>query len=161
MVEAFPELVADVESLPGDFALDGELVVLDDEGKPQFEKLCARAWTRDAMQIRLVSRVQPAAIFCFDLLHANDEDHRHFPLAVRKAALRGLLRGGKRVRIAEHVEEQGQALYEHAKALDLEGVVGKRATSIYRTGRTNDWLKIKTPGGKAREASRMEHRHGR
>jgi bifunctional non-homologous end joining protein LigD len=106
-----------------------------------------------------VSRVQPAAIFCFDVLHANGEDHRHFPLAVRKAALRGLLRGGKRVRIAEHVEEQGQALYEHAKALDLEGVVAKRAASPYRAGRTNDWLKIKTPAGKARESKRRDDRN--
>jgi bifunctional non-homologous end joining protein LigD len=158
MAEAFPELVADLSGVDGDVAIDGELVVLDEMGRPQFGQVSSRALMRDPMNIRLTSRALPAAIMGFDLLHAHGRDHRGLPLVVRKAALKGLLRRCRRVRCAEHVEDDGRAMYAQVEGLELEGIVAKRAASIYVAGRCRDWVKIKTPAGRTREAKRMEHR---
>jgi bifunctional non-homologous end joining protein LigD len=158
MSEAFPELVADLAAVDTDFAIDGELVVLDEAGRPQFERVSSRALMRDAMNIRVSSRAIPAAIMAFDLLHAHGEDHRGLPLVVRKAALKRLLRGPVRTCCAEHVEVHGKEMYDQVCEMELEGIVAKRAASVYRAGRTKDWLKINTLAGRAAEARRMEHR---
>lgn len=62
------------------------------------------------------------------------------------------------MRTAEHIECEGEAMYTHVEKMKLEGIVAKRASSIYVRGRCKDWLKIKTPIGKARELKRMEQR---
>ena len=59
--------------------------------------------------------------------------------------------------VREHIEEQGQDLYEQVSALEIEGMVAKRAASLYKVGRSRDWLKIKTHAGRALEAHRRRH----
>lgn len=56
----------------------------------------------------------------------------------------------------DFVEQEGEVLFRVTEELRLEGVMAKRCDSIYRSGKTTDWLKIKTAMGKEREATRFE-----
>ena len=71
-------------------------------------------------------------------------DYRGKPLLDRKAALKKLL--GKKIsglQYVEHLKGDGATIFEHACQLGLEGIVSKRADSIYRPGQSKNWLKIK------------------
>ena len=114
-----PELVADVAKLP-ELAIDGELVMLDAEGRPQFGELVRRSRMRKAISIQAASRKQPVAIFAFDLLALGGEDLRPRPLLERKALLKEALNGAKRIRYVEHVDD-GLALFAAAEEAQLEG----------------------------------------
>jgi ATP-dependent DNA ligase len=157
MSRAFPELVAELSKLPEDTAVDGELVLLDGRGHPQFEGLLGRSAVTRPEAIARASRERPATLVCWDLLMLAGEDLRWLPLLKRKTALKRALRGMDRVTFASHVASEGESLYAQAVAHELEGIVAKRADSRYKAGRTADWIKIKTPVGKAREGNRMEH----
>ena len=125
LARAFPELVVELEGLP-DLVLDGELVVLNEEGKPQFESL--RRWARmTRLPPRRASPHEAAAIFAFDILSLAGEDLRNLPLLERKAMLQRVLRKGVRIRYLQHVEEQGEALYRAIADAELEGIVAKKA----------------------------------
>jgi ATP dependent DNA ligase domain len=82
--------------------------------------------------------------FAFDLLRLNDQDLRPLPLEERRPRLRKVLRGaGKALRFSEHLEGDGEAIFRHACALGLEGIISKRRDARYRSGRSLTWLKIK------------------
>ena len=81
LTSAFPELAFELRGLPGRVILDGELVVLDDQGKPQFESLRRRA---RMTRLPVGAALEVAAIFAFDLLSFEGEDMRHLPLLERK-----------------------------------------------------------------------------
>lgn len=138
----FPELVESLAALPAGYILDGEVCVLDDIGKSDFERLHKRArrkgWYRGA----------DAVAYCvFDLLVGKKNDLRGQPIERRKAALQKLLAGLPPGMLYVADVDDGEWLYCHALALGLEGVVGKRAGSVYRSGeRSRDWMKIKRPG---------------
>jgi ATP-dependent DNA ligase len=153
---AFPELLAELRSLRGRFALDGELVVLDHLGNPQFAELAARARMKKDSTIRAAAKRRPAVIFAFDALVLNGKDLRALPLHRRKELLLRFLKDGERVRYLHHVEERGQTLYEQAVLVDFEGVIGKKTDSAYLPGRASGWIKVKTPSGKERQAARSE-----
>ncbi len=74
--------------------------------------------------------------------------YRQIPLIERKAALKKLLAGSKLVRCVQHIEEKGEAFFAEVDRLALEGIVAKRASSMYSAGRTRQWLKIKTVAGR-------------
>jgi bifunctional non-homologous end joining protein LigD len=158
MSGAFPELTVELATLPEGTAIDGELVMLDQNGHPQFDELMGRAAVSRRDSVARASRTRPGAIFAWDLLMYAGEDMRNLPLVARKDALDVALAGLKRINIAAHVHQDGERLYKEAEFLELEGIVAKRADSTYKAGRTEDWLKIKTPIGREREARRMEHR---
>lgn len=145
--DAFPELVAEVGRLP-EVAIDGELVMLDAEGRPHFGELVRRSRMRKAMSIQAASRKEPAAIFAFDVLELAGKDLRSQPLLARKAVLKDALDGAKRIRYVEHVDD-GLGLFAAAEEAGLEGIVAKKALAPYRRGRTGDWIKIKTTAGRA------------
>jgi bifunctional non-homologous end joining protein LigD len=145
--DIFPELVADVAQLPY-LAIDGELVLLDSDGRPQFGELVRRSRMRKATSIQAASRSRPAAIYAFDLLQLDREDLRPLPLLERKTRLKDALAGAKRIRYVEHIED-GLGLFAAAEEAALEGIVSKKALARYRRGRTGDWIKIKTSAGRA------------
>lgn len=138
----FPELIESLATLPAGYILDGEVCVLDDIGKSDFERLHARArrkgWYRGA----------DAVAYCvFDLLVGKRKDLRTQPIERRKGALRKLLAEPPPGLLYVDSVDDGAWLYGHALTLGLEGVVGKRAGSIYQSGeRSPDWQKIKRPG---------------
>ena len=102
MAGRFPELVAELEPLPHDVVADGELVVLDEQGRPVSERLKKRHAQRSLASIAAAAFAGPAALFIFDLLSPNGTDLRGRTLLQRKSARRGIVPGNWRVRSAGH-----------------------------------------------------------
>ncbi|HYV96261.1 MAG TPA: DNA ligase D [Gemmatimonadaceae bacterium] len=141
----FPEVVRAVKALPlTECIIDGEVVVLDDAGKPSFSRLQKRGRLSSAIEITHAAVEYPATFFAFDLLAFEDFDLRPLPLVQRKALLLGALPKLGPVRPLDHIEREGERFLEQVGLLGLEGVIGKRADSKYRGGRTDAWLKFKT-----------------
>ncbi len=136
--------------------LDGELVVLNEKGKPVFEKVSRRVRTRKPMSVEAAMARDPAVVFAFDVLNVQGKDVRKLPLFKRKEILQRELQGAHRIRPVQYVGEQGQRLYDAACGLQLEGIVAKRADSPYKAGRSKDWVKIRTPHGRDMQAERSE-----
>ena len=140
----FPDVAAAVASLPGgDLVLDGEITVLDEAGRPSFQRLQKRVQLKRAADIQRAAAQLPAVVYCFDLLAFEDFDLRELPLTERKACLRLLLSEGTPLRYVDHFEEDGERLFEQVTRMDLEGIMAKKADSPYRAGRSSAWLKIR------------------
>jgi bifunctional non-homologous end joining protein LigD len=115
--------------------LDGEVVVLAEDGTTSFADLQA------AFQ---EGEKKPLSYFAFDLLHLNGHNLRGLSLVERKEILASVLEGaGEYVRLSEHLESNGVAIFEGACKLGAEGIVSKRAAGKYFSGRSSDWLKVK------------------
>jgi bifunctional non-homologous end joining protein LigD len=143
--EAFPEITRAVAALPFDrVLLDGEVVALDDQGLPSFQRLQSRARLGRPIDIRHAAVELPVTYYAFDLLGFEDFDLRPLPLTVRKSVLQRVLPPVGALRYLEHVEEDGEALYHEAERLGLEGVVGKKAAAPYKAGRSAVWLKVRS-----------------
>jgi bifunctional non-homologous end joining protein LigD len=90
------------------------------------------------------------AILAFDLLELNGEDLRPVMVGKRKARLASLLvRVPPGIEINEHTDIDGAAVFRHACAMGLEGIVSKSLTAPYRSGPSRDWLKVKNPDSPA------------
>ena len=141
----FPEVSRAVASLPvGGLVLDGEVVALDEAGRPSFQRLQQRGKLTRSLDIRQAAVENPVTFYAFDLLAAEGFDVRPLPLVVRKRLLRKLLPPAGAIRFLDHFEGDGELLYQHVQQLGLEGIVAKQADSTYRTGRSPCWLKIRT-----------------
>jgi bifunctional non-homologous end joining protein LigD len=131
----FPHAVAAVKALPAhSFLIDGEAIVTDDKGLAVFE---------------LVRRQRHggAAVLCaFDLIDLEGEDLRRAPIEHRKRTLAKLVRTPHPgIVLNEHYDGDGEIVFEHACKLGCEGIVSKRLGSLYRSGRSPHWVKIKNP----------------
>jgi bifunctional non-homologous end joining protein LigD len=86
-------------------------------------------------------------LIAFDLLELDGVDLRREPLEVRKATLASMLRrAGPGVQLNEHLAHpDAEVVFRHACKMGLEGIVSKRLGSLYRSGRSRDWLKMKNP----------------
>lgn len=115
--------------------IDGELVVLDERGRSDFQRL-QRAFDAGARDIVFVA---------FDLPWLDGEDLRAAPQQQRRQRLAGLLpaRLARRVRLAEEVGGAPQQLLDAACRMGLEGLIAKRADAPYEAGRSRSWLKLK------------------
>jgi bifunctional non-homologous end joining protein LigD len=119
--------------------IDGEVVMCREDGLAVFDLL------RSGPQ-----RKPDAFLYAFDLLELNGQDLRREPIEVRKAALADLLRSpGYGLRLSEHIEAEGDIIYQHACQLGCEGIVSKRKGSRYVSGRSPHWLKSKNPASEA------------
>jgi bifunctional non-homologous end joining protein LigD len=133
--DRFPPIIDALHDFAQTAVLDGEIVALDEQGRARFQLL---------QNYQKTGRGQ-LAYYVFDLLHLNGRDLRTLPLLRRKELLARVLAGMSTVRISEHVEENGTAFFQAASNHGLEGIMAKRADSVYREGaRSLDWLKIKT-----------------
>jgi bifunctional non-homologous end joining protein LigD len=154
MSRVFQGLRDELERLPPRTVIDGELLMVDQDGFPEFNRLIGRSAISPPGSIARGYSRQPAALVCWDLLMLAGEDLRDRPLLERKSALKEVLRGMERVWYAGHVVQEGERMFAEAKFLDLEGIVAKRAGSIYTRGLTPNWVVIKTPLGIAIENQR-------
>lgn len=136
----FPEIPAALAGLPtGHHVLDGEVCVLE-RGISNFPLLHERAKRRRWYQ------GAPAVVLCaFDLLVHAGQDVRGLPIEERKARLAALVAGLPGILFVSGIED-GRAAWAAVEALRLEGVVAKRAGSLYAAGPSLEWLKIKRPG---------------
>ncbi|HEY7471418.1 MAG TPA: DNA ligase D [Gemmatimonadota bacterium] len=145
LTPTFPEIARAVQGLPYEgLVLDGEVVVHDARGLPSFQELQKRGRLTRWNDVQRAAVERPATFYAFDLLACEGLDARELALVERKAVLREVLPKAGPIRFSDHVEEQGKAVYEQATALDLEGIVGKKADSPYRAGqRSRDWVKVR------------------
>ncbi len=140
----FPELARALRALPvGDFILDGEVVLHDEAGHPNFQRLQNRARVRRPIDIKRASLRRPATFYAFDFLSLQGRDLRALPLRQRKELLREVLPPVGPIRYVDHFDGVGEALYAQVLALRLEGIIGKKADSKYRGGRSRQWLKVR------------------
>jgi bifunctional non-homologous end joining protein LigD len=145
LTERFPDLARTLAALPVDHAvLDGEVVALDAEGRPSFQRLQQRVHLTRPDEIARAAIENPVAYQVFDLLGFGDRDLRDLELATRKQLLAKLLPPVGPLRYAEHFEERGEEVYAQVEALGLEGIVGKRADSPYKSGRSPLWKKVRS-----------------
>src|SRR5581483_10117752 len=133
--DRFPTIVRTLAGLKHDAVLDGEIVVLDPQGRAPFQLLQKYQQTGRGTLAYVV----------FDLLYLDGEDLRSQPLRRRKQLLSHILPGKSSVMLSEHLEEQGIEFFRAASRLGLEGIMAKKADSLYHEGkRSRDWLKIKS-----------------
>jgi bifunctional non-homologous end joining protein LigD len=140
----FPEIASAIRRLPFDeFVIDGEVVVLDDDGTPSFGLLQKRGRLSNRRDIATAAANLPATFFGFDLVGFDGIDPRPVSLLNRKEALGEMMPRLGPLRFADHFVGIGEALFEQATALGFEGVMAKRADSRYVGGRSDQWLKIR------------------
>lgn len=138
----YPEVAAAVGNLKAGCIFDGEVCVLDEHGRSDFELLHRRSARRGKPP-----GSHHVAYCVFDLLVNGGRDIRGQPIEKRKAALRKILDCCPDTLLFVDWAQDGDWLYQQALALKLEGVVAKRAGSAYATGkRSSDWVKVKRPG---------------
>ena len=115
--------------------LDGELVVLDHNGRSSFSDL--QAAFQEGKKVDLV-------YFAFDILHLNGHNLRSLPLLKRKEILQKLLPpDDPTLRFSEHIRADGEHVFQKACELGAEGIVSKQASAPYTSGRGNTWVKRK------------------
>jgi bifunctional non-homologous end joining protein LigD len=142
----YPEAVLALSALPFErFALDGEIVVPDEQGRPSFQLLQHRIHVAEPRESARLSLSLPVNYWVFDLLAFGDSDLRGLALEDRKRILAGLIRGEGSVRYCDHVAERGRDFFNAAAEAHLEGIMAKRRGAPYRGVRTGDWVKIKCP----------------
>jgi bifunctional non-homologous end joining protein LigD len=134
----FPAFAADVVRLPtGKLVIDGEVVSADAKGHPSFSAL------QDDLKRKRYDRM---VYYAFDLVHLNGFDTRAAPLIERKRVLQAFLSEAATtapgILYSEHFED-GLDLYARATPIGMEGIVSKRADAPYRSGRGEQWLKVK------------------
>jgi bifunctional non-homologous end joining protein LigD len=148
--DKFQAVAKEASSLP-DVLIDGEIVALDHQGTPDFSSL----------QAALSDGKTDALIFyAFDLLFAEGEDLRRVPLGERKQRLKQLLEAKNKakskgkaknkansIRYVEHFDTGGDAVLQSACKLSLEGIVSKKLSAPYQSGRSENWTKAKCRAG--------------
>lgn len=144
LTDTFPEIARAVSALPFDaVVLDGEVAVLDEDGRPSFQRLQKRGRMSRRSEIQRAAIELPATFFAFDLLAFEGYDLRPLALHERKALLREILPGAGVLRYADHIEAQGERFYDEVHRMGLEGIIAKRRDSPYQAGRSANWLKIR------------------
>ena len=151
----FPEVVHALEhagtKLTQPLVLDGEIVALDERGRPAgFQRLQGRIQLRGEKDVRHAERAHPAVLIAFDILREGKEDLTRHPLTERRKRLETVFKKVFRVkadgfvRLSEQVAGDARAMYTRAKKEGWEGLIAKEAGSFYEPGRrTPAWRKLK------------------
>jgi bifunctional non-homologous end joining protein LigD len=124
--------------------LDGEIVVLDKEGHPDFQNHQKRMNVDSTKDIQVLSEQIPATYYLFDVLYLDGQDIQSLPLVDRRKILSDIITPDDRIRISDYIEQSGIEVFKKVKNMNLEGIVAKKKSSIYmQDTRSADWLKIK------------------
>jgi DNA ligase D-like protein (predicted ligase) len=127
----FPHIVEPLRGLPDGTVVDGEIVALDDDGRPVFNLL--QNFTSESGRIRY---------FVFDLLCSKNRDFTRLPLLKRREMLHSIKFAGGRIAISEYIEVSAEQMLAAVREQRLEGVIGKRRDSLYEPGkRSGAWIK--------------------
>lgn len=131
--ERYTSIIRELKKMKLKAVLDGEIVVLDEHGRPSFQKL------------QLYEKTHSQVIYyVFDLLEYNGTDLKAQPLIERKELLRRILPENDLVRYCDHYDEDGIAFFKSIREKNLEGMIAKEKRSHYLPGkRTDTWLKVK------------------
>jgi bifunctional non-homologous end joining protein LigD len=131
----YPRVVQALMQIKDEAVLDGEIVVLNENQKPDFQKL----------QQYDMHPSLPILYYVFDCISYRGKSIAHLPLTERKKIARKIIPPQSNViKYSDHVIGEGTTFFRHVSSMDLEGMIAKKANSIYQPGkRTSDWLKIK------------------
>lgn len=130
----FNSITEDFSQQKHHMILDGEIVAYDENGKPSFQLL---QQIGDNPDLALTYQV-------FDLLWLNGHSTEELPLIQRKEFLKDALIETNLIKFCDHVPEKGIEFFNQMKKMELEGMIAKRADSVYtENSRSTDWLKIK------------------
>lgn len=132
-----PRQARALEALGLDSAwLDGEVVVANEDGVPDFQAL------QNAFE---TSRAESIVFYLFDLMYLNGMDLSRVPVEQRRAALEAVLKQheDEALRFSSSFDESATALLDSACSMKMEGLIGKRLGSAYVNRRSNDWIKLK------------------
>ena len=134
--EKFSPIIASLLKLPANnFILDGEVCVVNAEGRTDFQLLQSYFQDRDSFPLRY---------FVFDILYLNGRDVRACPLLERKQLLSAILPRRNRILVRSgYVRGNGDKVFALAQKNGLEGIVSKHVSSLYLGARTKQWLKAK------------------
>jgi bifunctional non-homologous end joining protein LigD len=131
----FPPVVESLRKFRFDAILDGEIVVVDEKGQPDFQML----------QDYQKSRNGHLLYYVFDLLYFQGHDLTSLPLLRRKELLKKILPSDPKIKVSDHVVKDGVLFFRVVKEKGLEGIIAKQSQSPYRMGkRSRQWLKVKT-----------------
>jgi bifunctional non-homologous end joining protein LigD len=142
---SYPEMRAMAESLGSrQVLLDGELVAMDERGRPSFEALQARMHVTNAAQVRRLTIDTPVTFLAFDVLHLDGASLVEKPYSHRRDVLESLELTGPSWQTPPAFVGGGEAVWQASRDQGLEGVIAKRLDSRYYPGKRSDcWLKLK------------------
>jgi bifunctional non-homologous end joining protein LigD len=145
LTKAYPELKELPQRVRARTAiLDGEVVALDEQGRPSFGLMQQRTGVGEGG--RRIGRTRddiPVVYYAFDLVYLDGYNIMRADLEQRKELLASILAGNDCVRFSDHYIGNGMALFEAAAERGLEGIMAKRRNSSYEQKRSSEWLKIK------------------
>jgi ATP-dependent DNA ligase len=134
----YPRIVNSARKLRSTrFLIDGEAVIVGNDGLADFDKLHSGAHNAEAL------------LYAFDLLSLDGADIRDQRLEDRRASLRLMLIHPESIRFSDSMEGDGELIFRRACSMRLEGIVSKRRDAPYESGRTKTWLKVKNPDSPA------------
>ncbi|HSP65449.1 MAG TPA: DNA ligase D [Candidatus Deferrimicrobium sp.] len=141
----YPEVGALARALHGHSAVvDGEIVVMNNDGRPSFERLQSRINVGRESDVRRAMRDNPATYVVFDILQLDGRDLMQTSLRIRKKTLNDVLTPVDGVMYADHVERDGESFFAAVQSQGIEGMIAKRADSLDQPGRRSaDWVKVK------------------
>ncbi len=144
ITDKFPELNIPQEAFRVNNGIfDGEIVCLDNEGKADFKKVIKRLMTKRTVDIEYNTKRSPAYVYLFDCLYLDGRSLLKDPMVRRRMWLEDSVRVGNNYRISETVED-GEALFDAAKSLGVEGIMAKDPMGKYFPGkRSETWYKVK------------------
>ena len=132
--ERYPVIVQQLQRMKLHAVLDGEVVLFNEDDRPDFQKL----------QHYDSNRHLPLVYYVFDILSLEKKDLCSLPLIERKKILKKILKKNSVIRYSDHFEEKGVAFFEEVRKQKLEGIMAKKSESLYVPGiRTKEWLKLK------------------
>jgi bifunctional non-homologous end joining protein LigD len=145
----YPEILQAIDSVivksNDSIVLDGEIVVLNEEGIPDFQLHQRRMNVDSQRDVEFLSNDIPATYFVFDIIYIDGKSVEKLDFVDRRKILDTVItKSSKRICISEYIEEKGKGLFESVIERRLEGIVAKYKHSRYLQGiRSSGWLKIK------------------
>ena len=140
----YPEIVEFLDKLPKGIVLDGEIITLDQDMKPNFRRLLKRDLAKNSIKISRLIKSIPAYYMVFDIVYYGNKNIANRPLIKRQEVLEKVLSQNSIVNSVDSVFYKGVSLFSAAKEEKLEGIIAKRLDSPYVFGQKIDyWQKIK------------------
>lgn len=144
MTATYPELAELVDCVEVDCVLDGEIVALDRESRPDFGRLQRRMGLTQKKDVERERERTPVYLMVFDSLHADGSSLLRSPYSTRRTRLFELVAESEHIHVPDAFDGSVDAAFESSSTLRLEGVMAKKTDSVYLPGRrTHTWAKLK------------------